>query len=202
MSRIQLTDDRSGLDGFPEQFTPIGRDEFGDILARDEQGRVWSFAHGEGSWSEKLLAFASTADLLEYVSFQPQLVLPEEANLSQLRARKAELEAFIKGKRNAPYAREAVQATLEDLRERISDERWRTSKRGQSILVRQELGKRCDHALREAGAQGTWMVRPHVDLDQAMVVAGPLEAPWDEARVRELLLPLVGKFQLVFRKFG
>lgn len=191
MTFITLTDDRGGLSGFPVGFTPVGRDDLGDVLASDLEGRVWVFPHGAGDWTRKTPAFASVQDLARFVAFQAKLEIPTSASLDALRSLKAEVEAFVKGLRQAPYAREAARECLASLREEIADKRFAGSRRGKSLAARQELGQRCDEALRAAGAPGQWIVRPHSERSQALVVMGPVSAEWNEQRLRAVLQPLL-----------
>lgn len=197
MTRITLTKDGSGLDGFPSEFTPIGRDDNGDVLAVDGKGKVFCFVHGIGDWSQRSAAFASMEQIERYVAFQDQLKVDQDAGLDELKQRKVAIEAFGKEMRGSTYAREAVKATLDDLKDRIGDLRFATSKRGRSIAHRQQVGQRCEAALREAGAPGQWMVRPHVDKTNALCVLGAFASPWDEARVRALLQPFAGELELL-----
>lgn len=195
MSRITLDSEPTGLAGFPAGFAPIGRDDGGDPLAVDEDGRVWSFVHGAGDWASRTPAFASRRELERYVAFQHELDVPLDADLESLRAQKQRVEAFAKTMRTSPFARDALRAALTDLREAIADRRFQASARGRSLHTRQELGQRCEQALREAGASGQWMVRAGTD-PRAIVVMGPLAGAFDESRVRALLQPLVGGFEL------
>ena len=197
MTRITLTKDRSGLDGFPSDFTPIGHDDNGDVLAIDGKGKVLSFMHGNGDWSDRSPAFASMEQVERYVAFQGQLKVEEDAGLDELKQRKSEIEAFGKEMRGSSYAREEVKAAVDDVKERIADLRFASSKRGRSLAHRQAVGQRCEAALREAGAPGQWMVRPHVDKTNALCVLGAFASPWDEARARALLQPIAGELELL-----
>jgi hypothetical protein len=199
MARITLTNDRTGLEGFPSDFTPIGHDDLGDVLAVDGKGKVFCFMHGNGDWSERLPAFASMEQIERYVAFQDQLEVEEDAGIDELKQRKLEIEAFGKEMRGSSYAREEVKAVLDDVKERIADLRFASSKRGRSIAHRQAVGQRCEAALLEAGAPGQWMVRPHVDKDRAICVLGVFAAPWDETRVVALLQPIAGELEVLCR---
>lgn len=200
MTTITLTNDRAGLASFPADFTLVGRDDSGNPLAVDAEGRVCSFAHGAGDWSQRTLAFASLQELQQFVAFQPQLSPAPDASLAELQACKNDVEAFAKTVRRSPLARDALREALAELRERLADARFRGSKRGRSLALRQELGQQCERALQAAGAPGTWMVRAHAERAAALCVVGPWTAPWDEARVRALLQPLVGDHELVCLK--
>lgn len=199
MTRITLTNDRTGLEGFPSDFTPIGHDDLGDVLAVDGKGKVFSFMHGNGDWSERLPAFASMEQIERYVAFQDQLEVEGDAGLDELKQRKLEIEAFGKEMRGSSYAREEVKAALDDVKERIADLRFASSKFGRELAHRKHVGQLCEAALREAGAPGQWMVRPHVDKDRAICVLGVFAAPWDEARVVALLQPIAGKLEVLCR---
>lgn len=201
MTTITLDEDRDGYDGFPPGFRIVGRDDTGDALAVDAHGKVWSFAHGAGNWDSRQVAFHSLAQLHDYVAFQANLALPEpEESADALRARKARVEAFAKANRGVPFLRDTLAQTLHGLREEIAHRRFWNSRRGRNLTERQNLGKRCEEALRAAGVPGEWMIRAHADRDRALVAMGTYAAPWTEARVEELLRPLLGKFELVCRE--
>jgi len=198
---VTLTDDRSGLDGFPAAFTPVGRDDLGDTMAVDAKGVVFCFAHGMGDWSSKTKAFASMDAMQRYVAFQSKLDIPHDLDLESLKGRKLELEAFAKEMTGSNYARQEIREAISEVRDRIADLRFASSKKGRSIAERHAVGKRCEQALRDAGAPGEWMVRPHVDRAMAVLVVGTFAAPWDEERVVEVLRPVAGKYELVcFRR--
>jgi hypothetical protein len=202
MTRITRRDDRAGLDGFPAEFTPVGHDDLGDVLAVDAKGRVLVFAHGMGDWNRRLPAFASLAQLERYVAFQDRLRAPDDdEDLATLQQRKREVEAFGKEMRGAAYAREEVRALLADLREHIADWRWHASKAGRALAHRRQVSAACEQALRAAAADDRWMVRPHVDQDDAVCVVGDFTGAWREARVRELLLPVAGALAIVCRQW-
>ncbi|MBK8100798.1 MAG: hypothetical protein IPK26_27235 [Planctomycetes bacterium] len=192
MVNVTLGRSRRGLAGFPRGFTPVGRDETGDPLAVDEEGRVWSFLHGAGNWESKTLAFASLTQLRDYVAFLPEFLVPENDDAAALRARIRRITAFGKQQRGAPFVRPAVAAVLEELRQRLAERQFAASKRGQRLQARQALGQRCEAALRAAGVPGSWLVRPHVDEKKTLVVIGPFASPWSEARIVALLAPVVG----------
>lgn len=200
MTHLTLTNDRSGLDGFPAGFTPVGRDDFGDTMAVDQKGVVYSFAHGMGDWSSKTKSFASVEAMQRYVAFQSKLQIPDELDLESLKIRKQELAAFAKEMTGSNYAREEIREAISAVRDRIADLRFASSKLGRSIAERRELGVRCEQALRDAGAPGEWMVRPHVDEPMAVLVVGSFASPWDEPRVLQVLRPVAGKYELVCRK--
>jgi hypothetical protein len=50
-----------------------------------------------------------------------------------------------------------------------------------------------EQALREGGAPGRWMIRPHHEEPRALVAIGRFIAPWTEQKVRDLLEPILGK---------
>jgi hypothetical protein len=150
-----------------------------------------------GDWSSKTKAFASMDAMQRYVAFQPQLEIPHDLELESLQRRKLELEAFAKEMVGSNYARQELREAIAELRDQIADLRFASSKQGRSIAERQELGRRCEQALRDAGAAGEWMVRPHVDRPMAVVVVGAFAAPWDESRVVAVLRPVAGKYELV-----
>jgi len=176
----------------------VGRDEVGDVVAVDEVGVVWCFAHGAGDWKGKVKAFADEGQLQQFVAFQHELEPPkDDESLDELRARRKRIEAWMRGRRGAPFARDAVRAAIDDLKERIEDLRFSSSKRGRSIAARQELGQRCEAALAEAGANGRWMVRAHAENPRALIVVGPFAEPWTHAAVIELLQPLVDGCELI-----
>jgi hypothetical protein len=201
MAIITLDESRDGLAGFPDGYEPIARDDLGDTLAVDGKGKVWQFQHGTGDWSQKSPAFSSVAQLREYVEFQRELEGPDGEDLDALLDRKKRIEAFVKNQRGAPYTKLAASQALETLREEIEDRRFWKSRRGTGIAERQTLGQRCEQALREGGAPGRWMIRPHVEQPRALVAIGRFTAPWTEAKVQELLAPILGKkFELQCRE--
>jgi hypothetical protein len=197
MAQITLDGDRRGLDGFPAGFTVLGRDDLGDVLAADAKGVVWSFPHGGGDWTSRIRAFASTALLHEHVAFQRHFAPPAaDEPTDALKARKQALEAWRKGRRSAPYSLDASKAAIETLREELADRRFHASKRGRGLAACQELGQRCEQALRAAGALGEWIARAAAADGSALGVMGDFAPPWTEARVRALLAPLVGPREL------
>ena len=200
MAIITLDRSRDGLAGFPDGYEPIARDDLGDTLAVDGKGKVWQFQHGAGDWNEKSPAFASVTQLREYVAFQRELDIPEDADLQALLERKKRIEAFVKTQRGAPYAKLAASQALETLSEEIADRRFSESKRGTRLAERQALGQRCEQALRDAGAPGRWMIRPHVDEPRALVAIGRFTAPWTEHEVKALLAPILEQHQLLCRQ--
>ncbi len=201
MSQITLDDGRDGLAGFPDGFTVVGRDDLGDVLAADAKGVVWQFPHGNGDWTSRLRAFATTALLHEHVAFQGHFAPPAaDEPTDALKARKQALEAWRKGRRGAPYSLDASKAALEALREELADRRFHASKRGRGLAACRELGVRCEQALRAAGAVGDWFARPAEGDGSALGVMGDFAPPWTEARVRELLAPLVGARELRLRE--
>ena len=152
MSQITLDDGRDGLAGFPADFTVVGRDDLGDVLAADAQGVVWQFPHGNDDWTSRLRAFATTALLREHVAFQCHFAPPAaDEPTDALKARKQAIEAWRKGRRGAPYSLDASKAALEELREELADRRFHASKRGRGLAACRELGLRCEEALRAAG---------------------------------------------------
>lgn len=201
MTRITLTDDRSGLPDFPADFTPVGRDGYGDVIAVDGKGKVFSFAHGRGDWNDKSPAFVSMAQLERYVAFQDQLDVSHDEGLEALKQRKLALQAFAKEMRGSAYAREEVSAALETVKDAIADLRWSTSKAGRALAHRKEVSSVCENALRAAGVVGNWIVRPHVDLDHAICVVGPFDGEWTEARVLAMLQPMAGKLEVTCRRW-
>jgi hypothetical protein len=188
VSKIVLTRSREGLDGFPAGYDVIARDGLGDVLALGSEGKVWSFHHGEGSWRPSL-AFASRTQLEAYLAFQVRFEWPCDADLATLLTRKAELAAFAKTMRGAPYARAALESVKADLAEDLADRRHATSKRGQSLAARQAFGQECEQALRAAGVNRRILVRAHANDPRAVVVLGDFTSPWTEARLRELVEP-------------
>lgn len=199
MTTIRLDSDRDGLPGFPAEFTVLGRDDLGDVLASDGNGKVWLFPHGHGDWHEHSVAFASRAQLDAYVAFQHWFATDDTAaDLPTLQAKQQALRAFRKSQAQAPYTRDAVDGALGSLRDEIADRRWHASAKGKQLAARQELGLRCEQALRDAGAPGTWLVRAHASNGRALVAMGNFTAPWTEAEVRAVLQPLLGeRFELV-----
>jgi hypothetical protein len=201
MSQITLDDGRDGLAGFPAGFTVVGRDDLGDVLAADAQGVVWQFPHGGGDWTSLLRAFATTALLHEHVAFQRHFAPPAaDESTDTMQVRKQAIEAWRKGRRGAPYSLDASKAALEALREELADRRFHASKRGRGLAACQELGLRCEQALRAAGAVGEWFARAAEGDGSALGVMGDFTPPWTEARVRELLAPLVGARELRLRQ--
>lgn len=198
MSKIRLTKSRRGLAGFPAGYRVVGRDDLGDILAADDGGIVWCFAHGTGHWEDKAKAFADEDQLAEFVAFQHELAAPDDdETIDELRARRKRVEAFVRGRRGAPYAREAARAAIEDIKERVGDLRFASSSRGRSIADRQALGQLCEARLREADAGEDWMVRAHAERKDALIVLGPFDDRWTHDAVRTLLQPLVGPLELL-----
>jgi len=200
MGRITLDDSRAGLGSFPRDYAVVARDDTGDVLAVDEQGKVWCFAHGSGEWmSSRLLAFDTVALLHEHVAFQEQFELPpHEVELAALRARQQAIRQFMKGRRGAPYSRLDAEGALEDLRTEIEDKRFWASKKGQGLAACQALGRQCEKALRDAGASGEWMCRAARPDGSVLAVQGNFAAPWCTERVADLLAPLVGRRELKF----
>lgn len=197
MGRITMDARRDGLDGFPSEFEVVGRDDLGDVLAIDGKGKVWTFAHDAGDWHDRSKAFDSVQLLHEHIACQRHFeVPPADLDLPALLARKQAIEAFLKGRRGAPYSREAGKTALADLREEIADRRFSSSKRGRGLAACQEAGMRCDQLLRDAGAPGEWMCRAVSGDGSVLGVMGDFTPPWTEARVRELLAPLVGAREL------
>ena len=194
MTTIRLDESTAGLAGFPAGFTVLGSDDLGDVLASDGKGKVWRFPHGNGDWNTRSVAFASRGQLDAYVAFQHWFATEDAAaDLATLQAKQQALRAFRTSQPRAPYTKDAVEGALESLRDEIADRRFQASAKGNSIAARQELGSRCEQALRDAGAGGAWMVRAHVSNRRALVVMGDFAAPWTEAQVRALLQPLLGK---------
>lgn len=197
MGRITMDARRDGLDGFPSEFEVVGRDDLGDVLAIDGKGKVWTFAHDAGDWHDRSKAFDSVQLLHEHIACQRHFeVPPADLDLPALLARKQAIEAFLKGRRGAPYSRDAGKTALADLREEIADRRFSSSKRGRGLAACQEAGMRCDQLLRDAGAPGEWMCRAVSGDGSVLGVMGDFTPPWTEARVRELLAPLVGAREL------
>jgi hypothetical protein len=203
MGRITLDDGRDGLGAFPDQYRVVGRDDLGDVLAVDAQGKVWCFAHGSGDWQQKTAAFDTVARMHEHIAFQQHFESPDrDEDLDALRARKAAIEQFMKGRRDAPYSRRDADGALDDLRTGIEDRRFWASKKGQSLTARQALGARCDQALRDAGAPGVWTCRALADDAKALGVQGTFDPVWTQERVTALLQPLVGALHLRFFERG
>jgi hypothetical protein len=201
MTFLTLTNDRTGLDGFPAGFTLVAHDDLGDPLAVDGKGVVHVFAHGHGDWSHKFQAFASVEAMHRYVAFQSRLEIPHDMDLEALKQRKLELEAFSKEMKGSNYARQQISESVSEVRDRIADLRFAASKRGRSIAERHAVGTLCEQALRDAGAPEGWMVRPHLDKPKAVLVVGTFAPPWDEARVVEVLRSVAGSYELVcFKK--
>lgn len=198
MAWLTLDSGRAGLGDFPEGFAPVARDDLGDVLAVDAAGVVWCFAHGVGSWASRDKAFASLAAMQEYMATQADCGLVDaDESLEALQARKLRVAAMKKSLRSSPYARDAAAQVLADLREAIADRRFWQSKRGQNLASRQALALRCEQVLREAGVPGEWMVRAQGPDTNLIGVRGPFVAPWSEARVLELLQPLLdARFEL------
>jgi hypothetical protein len=200
MSFLVLDDRRDGLAGFPDDFRPVARDGQGDVLAVDARGKVWLFEHGRGTWSDPASAFRSLEQLREFHAFQAELEGPEDEPLDDLVAREVRLRDFARKLRGAPFAKLALSTALDELRERIKDLRFWSSPRGAGLAARQELGRRCEQALRDAGAPGDWLVRAHTDDPRALVVVGPFTEPWNSYRVTQLLQPLLsGRLHLLCR---
>ena len=198
MAMLTLDASRDGLGDFPAGFEPVARDDLGDVLAVDGLGVVWCFAHGMGAWESRTKAFVSVAAMHEYLAGQADCGLVDpEASLEDLQARKVRVEAMKKSLRSSPYAWDEATQALADLREAIADRRfWRTI-RGKNLAARQAIAVRCEQALREAGVPGDWMIRAQGPDTNLIGVRGPFAAPWSEARVLELLQPLVeSRFEL------
>ena len=198
MTRLTLDDSREGLADFPDSFQPVARDDGGVVLAVDTAGVLWCFAHGMGSWSSRTRAFDSSASMHDYIANQADLDLIEpEETIEALQARKARVAALKQRLRSSPYARDATRQLLEELREAIADRRFWQSKRGKSLAARQAIGVRCKQALHEACVPGEWIVGAQGPDSNLIGVYGPFVEPWTEARVLELLAPLVdGPFEL------
>lgn len=164
------------------------------MFAVDGVGTVHCFAHGSGDWAAaRSLAFGSLERLLEHVAFQEQFEPPpHDADLAALQARKAAIEQFMKGRRDAPYSRCVADEALADLREAIAERRFAASKKGSTLAATQALGQRCEQALREAGAPGDWLCRAAGPDGRALAVMGNFKEPWTTERVAELLRPIVG----------
>jgi hypothetical protein len=191
MSRITLDGSSAGYTSFPNGFRIFGHDDLGDPLAVDDHGVVWVFAHGAGDWEHKTKAFESEQLLHEHVACQHHFEVPTaDLDLEELKQRKQAIETFLKGRRGAPYSRDAGKAALEDLREAIADRRFWSSKRGRGLAACQELGQRCDQVLRDADVPGEWMCRAMAGDGSVLGIIGPFEPPWTEARVLALLEPL------------
>jgi hypothetical protein len=197
MSRIILDDSTTGYEGFPNGFTIVGHDDLGDPIAVDGDGVVWAFQHGAGNWDTRGKAFDSVQLLHEHVACQHHFeVATADLDLEALKQRKQAIEVFLKGRRGAPYSRDAGKAALEVLREEIADRRFWSSKRGRGLAACQELGQRCDRVLRDAGVPGEWMCRAMAGDGSVLGIVGPFEPPWTEARVLALLGPLADGRQL------
>lgn len=201
MTRITLDDDTAGYAGFPDGFRIVGRNDLGDPLAVDGKGKVWSFAHGSGDWTSRSEEFPSLEELHAWVAFQANSDPPRpEETLEALQARKERVQQFAKEHKKSRFVRDALSTVVSELRDEIADRKFWTSKRGRNLTARQELGKRCEEALRAAGAPGEWTIRAHVDDEGAVMAVGVFSAPWTEAKVGELLRPLLGKYTLVCRQ--
>ena len=201
MGRITLDSGREDLGAFPASFEVVARDDLGDVLAVDAKGKVWNFAHGAGDWERRTLAFATVALLHEHIAFQDRFALPPyDADLAALHERKNAIEAFLEDRSAAPYSEEDADAALEQLRSEIADRRFWSSRRGKGLAECQELGQRCEQALRAAGAPGQWISRAQVGDGRVLGVVGDFAPPWTEQRVTELLTPLIGKHKLVCKK--
>lgn len=200
MTILTIGKSRKGLRGFPEGYEPIARDDSGDPLAIDGKGKVWLFQHGTGDWKQKSLAFSSKGQLREYIAFQREFEIPDGEPLDALLARRKRIEAFVR-RVGAPYVKRTARQVLAELREEIEDRRFWKSGRGASIAERQRLGQRCEQALRDGGAPGRWMIRAHNDQPGALVAIGRFVAPWTEAKVKDLLEPILGtKYRLQCRE--
>ena len=204
MGRITLHASRDGLGAFPEELQVVGRDDLGDVLAVDAMGQVWCFAHGTGDWrTAASLAFATRTRMHEHLAFQEHFAAPApEEDLASLRRRKEAIEQFRKGRKDAPYSRRAADSALEDLRSQIADRRFWASKQGQSLSARQAIGRRCEEALRAAGAPGEWTCRAIPTDAETLGVQGAFEPPWTTERVAGLLQPLIGPLRLRFFERG
>jgi hypothetical protein len=197
MSRITLNDSTTGYEGFPNGFTIVGHDDLGDPIAVDGDGVVWAFQHGAGNWDTRGKAFDSVRLLHEHIACQHHFEAPtDDLDLDALKRHKQAIETFLKGRRGAPYSRDAGKAALEDLREAIADRRFWSSKRGRGLAACQALGQRCEQLLRDAGAPGEWLCRAMADDGSVLGIMGPFAPPWTEARVLALLEPLAGGRQL------
>jgi hypothetical protein len=204
MGRITLDDSHDGLGAFPAEYRVVGRDDAGDVIAVDAKGKVWCFAHGTGDWATAgSLAFANEALLQEHVAFQDHFdPPPHDADLAALRARRAAIQQFMKGRKGTPYSRSAASSALETLREAIEDERFAGSKQGKGLAATQAIGLQCDQALRDAGAPGAWLCRALASDAKALGVQGTFAPPWTTERVAALLRPLVGSLRLQFFERG
>lgn len=201
MTRITIDDDPRGYEGFPAGFRIIARNDMGDPLAVDGKGKVWCFPHGAGNWDERSEEFPSLDELHAYVAFQENCRAPEpEESLEALQARKALVQRFVKEHRKTRFVRMTLPSVVSDLRDEITDRKFRASKRGRNLTARQEVGKRCEEALRAAGVPGEWMVRAHAERANAVIAMGRYAAPWTEGRVEELLRPVLGTYELVCRE--
>jgi hypothetical protein len=199
MGRITLDESRDGLDGFPQEYRVVGRDDSGDVLAVDAKGKVRCFAHGAGHWAAHTPAFATEARMREHIAFQDAFdAPPDAADLAALRTRKAAIRQFLKGRRDAPYSRRDADLALEELRVAIELARFSASKQGQTQAATQAIGLQCDQALRAAGAPGTWFCRALVDDPATLGIAGPFTPPWTTERIAELLRPIVGARRMKF----
>jgi hypothetical protein len=198
MAILTLDASRDGLGNFPADFEPVARDDIGDVLAVDSLGVVWCFEHDMGAWQSRSKAFASLAVMHEYMAGQADFDLVDaEESLAALQDRKARVEASRKRLHGSPYVRDAAILVLADLREAIADRRFWQSKRGQNLAARQAIAMRCEQVLNEAGVPGDWMVRAQGADTNLIGVRGPFAAPWSEARVLELLQPLLeSRFEL------
>lgn len=192
MSRITLDPSRNGLAGFPDEFTVVGRDDAGDVIALAADGTVWAFLHGAGDWQTRSLAFATEAQVHAHVAFQDHFDPPlVGADVATLRARKRAIQEFAKQLKCAPYTQQAARAALETLREEIEDRAFRSSKAGRGLAACQALAQRCEQALREAGATGDWLVRAAAPDGSKLAAMGDFAPPWTSERVRALLAPLL-----------
>jgi len=191
MTFVTLDSSREGLAGFSEGHEVIARDDLGDVLAVDAEGRVWLFDHDAGDWSASTPAFSSVEQLHAFIAFQQQFEIPDDEGVAALRARKRHIETFLASMVAAPYAESSIALVLDELREAIDERRFWKSKAGKSIADRQACAVRCERALSDAGAPGKWMIRPHVDEPRKLVVIGRFTPTWDEARVGEVLAPVL-----------
>ena len=201
MPRITLDENTAGYAGFPTGFRIVARDDTGDPLAVDAKGNVWSFPHGSGTWDERSEAFESLEALHAYVAFQHNCdpATPEES-LEALQTRKKLVQEFAKQHRKSRFVSTILPEIVAELRDEIADRKFWTTKQGRGLRARLQIGRQCEEALRAAGVPGQWMVRPHVDRDDAVMAVGHFAAPWTEAKVRALLQPLVGKYEIVCRE--